>query len=319
MTELLFVVNDLATLKPDQSTAGLMAEAEAQGAHTWVCDDRAFACTPSGIAVACRRWPGGAPATAVPALRAADPVERPADSFSHVWVRTNPGRATHTSDAWLQLLFQVADAGVVVRNAPSGLLRASSKLHLSSLPAGTVPPTWSSDDPARRGRYLDELGGPAVVKPALGTRGSGVVRLSPDHPDREALLEAATASGPALLQGYLTAAPEGDVRIHVVDGALLELDGRACAVRRIPGPGEWRSNVFLGGSPARAELGEAHRALVARVGPLLRDQGLWHVGLDVVGNHVVECNVYSPGGLGDAERFAERPFTAELVQRFLAD
>ena len=123
------------------------------------------------------------------------------------------------------------DAGVSVRNAPSGLVRASSKLYLGTLPAGTVPRTGSSEDPERLSSFLDELGGPAVVKPSLGTRGNGVVRVSPSTSNREVILERAVLKGPALLQDYQPDAPDGDVRIGVVGGRLLELDGKPCAVR----------------------------------------------------------------------------------------
>jgi glutathione synthase len=157
-----------------------------------------------------------------------------------------------------------------------------------------------------------------VVKPATGTRGTGVLRMTPSTPDRAELLADSVAEGHALLQTYLPEAPEGDIRIHVIDGELLVVDGKECAVRRVPGKGEWRSNVALGGHAAPAALDDAHRALVRTVGPLLRAHGLWHVGLDVVGHKVVECNVFSPGGLRDAESFTQARFRAALVERFVA-
>ena len=316
MRSVLFVINDLRTLTPNQSTAELIA-ACAQRVAAWVTPTTGFAVTPHGIRVAA--WRGG-PATegALERMRATPPTELTLGDLDAVWVRTNPGRALRPPTALLQMLMQVADAGVVVRNTPSGLVRAASKLHLGTLPFGTVPRTWTTEDPTLLGAFLDELGGPAVVKPALGTRGAGVVQVSPEAPNRDEVLAEAVANGPALLQDYLPDAPSGDVRIHVVDGELLEVDGHPCAVRRVPAAGEWRSNVALGGSPQRAALTAVHRDLVAQVGPLLVQQGLWHVGLDVVGDKVVECNVFSPGGLGDASRFEGVDFTTALVDRFLA-
>jgi glutathione synthase len=250
-------------------------------------------------------------------MRSSTWTELPIDALDAVWVRTNPGRDVRSPTAWMQLLLQVEDAGMLVRNTPTGLLRAASKLHLGTLPSGTVPRTWASADPERLSAFLDVLDGPAVVKPSLGTQGSGVVRLSPDTPDRAEILERAVATGPAVLQDYLPEAPLGDVRIHVVDGTILEVDGHPCAVRRVPASGEWRSNVALGGTPKPPKLTDAQRALVGRVGPVLVAQGLWHVGLDVVGDKVVECNVFSPGGLSDAGLFAGVDFATALVHRFL--
>jgi glutathione synthase len=318
MRDLLFVVNELTGLTAIQTTAEFIAEAHRQGHRCWVTPWTGLSLTPRGLSVAASAWPGGpASEEVLSTLRAAPWRERAASSFDAIWVRTNPGRATRPGMGWLQLLFQLEDQGIVIRNSPAGLLRAASKLHLGSLPVDTIARTWSSEDPERLGRFLDELAGPAVVKPAMGTRGSGVTRIWPDSANRAAILAEATRDGPALLQDYLPEAPAGDVRIHVVAGELLEADGQACAVLRVPGEGEWRSNVALGGTPTRTVLTGEQRALVRRVGPVLAAQGLWHAGLDVVGDKIVECNVFSPGGIGDASRFTGVDFARLLVSRFV--
>lgn len=311
MRSVLFVVNDLETLKPVQSTAALIAALSEAGHTAWVCGTAELSLTPDGVVALARRWAGSVPATQEAAREVV-----PSSALDGVWVRTNPGRSV-ASPAWIQLLFQIADAGVCVRNDPAGLLRAASKLHLGSMPPGTVPKTWASSDPAWLGSVLDAQGEMMVLKPALGTRGEGVVRLRPDAPDRDALLSAATKNGPALLQGYLTDAPAGDIRLHVVNGELFEIDGAVCAVARVPASGEWRSNVALGGTPSPATISAAHRELIETVGPVLRAHGLWHVGLDVVGDRIVECNVFSPGGLTDAALFGGAPFVEALVERYL--
>jgi len=311
MRSVLFVINELETLQPTQSTAALIAALAEAGHTAWVCGTNELSLTPGGVVSLARRWSGSVSAT-----RGAPRVAVPAGELDAAWVRTNPGRST-SGQAWIQLLFQLQDAGVLVRNAPTGLLRAASKLHLGSLPADTVPQTWASSDPVWLGSVLDAQGQTMVLKPALGTRGAGVVRLQPGAPDQAALLATATAGGPALLQTYIPDAPAGDIRMHVVDGELFEVDGAVCAVTRVPASGEWRSNVALGGTPTRAAISDAHRALVASVGPVLRAHGLWHVGLDVVGNLVVECNVFSPGGLTDAAEFTNTPFVEALAARFI--
>ncbi|MBN2800170.1 MAG: hypothetical protein JXX28_13605 [Deltaproteobacteria bacterium] len=311
MAELLVVVNELATLEPTQSTAALIGALAVQGHAVWVCGVGDLSGTPTGLQVRARRWAGG-----VDALRAALPRALPARSLDGVWVRINPGRYRGSALAALQGLAQLADVGLPVRNAPAGLLSAASKTWLSLLPPETVPATWHSADPEVLAGFLDALGGPAVLKPASGTRGGGVVRVRPGEPGLSALLAAAVREGPALIQAYLPEAPEGDTRVHLVDGALFEVGGAACAARRLPGPGEWRSNVALGGRAAPAELTSAHLALVEAVGPALRGAGLWHVGLDVVGGKIVECNVFSPGGLGEAEAFTGAPFIDALARRF---
>lgn len=316
MRRVLFVVNDLETLRPEQSSADLMAACATQ-LEVWVTTTTGFAVTPSGASVGA--WPFRMPhEDALVRMRGAPRTELLLERVDAVWVRTNPGRDVRPASSCLQLLLHAHDTGLLVRNSPRGLIRAASKLHLGSMPPGTIPRTWSSDDPERLSTFLDELGGSAVLKPSVGTRGDGVVRLSRDTPNRAAILAEAVVRGPALLQDYLPEAPAGDTRIHVVGGELLEIDGHPCAVQRVPAAGEWRSNVALGGTRRPTHLTDAQRALVAQVGPLLAEQGLWHVGLDVVGDKVVECNVFSPGGLRDASKFTGVDFTTTLVSRFLS-
>ena len=313
MPEVLFVINGIASLRAAQTTAELMAAVHALGHRAWVASMDDLGLAPSGVGVVAKPWSGS-----LTAMRHAPLVEHPVSWFDGVWIRTNPGRAEQPRMGWLELLSQVADAGTVVRNDPHGLAGAASELHLGSLPPGTTPRTWSSASAERLEGFLDELDGAAVLQPVLGTRGNGVIRIDPGTPDRRAILEEAVQTGPVLLQDYLPEAPEGDVRIHLIGGEILEVNGRFCAVRRVPGVGEWRSNVALGGTPTRATLTPAQLEVARRVGAVVREQGLWHVGLDVVGDKVVECNVFSPGGLRDAGVFEGVDFITEAAQRFLS-
>lgn len=312
MPEVLFVINSVATLHGAQTTAELMAAVHGLGHRAWVASMDDLGLAPTGVSVAAKPWSGSLANMLLAPLE-----ERPVASFEGVWIRTNPGRAEQPRQGWLELLSQVANRGTLVRNDPRGLAGAASKLHLGSLPAGTIPRTWSSSSAARLNGFLDELGCPGVLKPVLGTRGNGVIRIDPSSPDRLAILEAAVLAGPMLLQDYLPEAPSGDVRIHLIDGEILEVDGHACAVRRIPGDGEWRSNVALGGTPSPALLTAGQKDVARRVGAVVREQGLWHVGLDVVGEKVVECNVFSPGGLRDAGNFEGVDFITAAAVRFL--
>lgn len=316
MTDVLFLINALDQLTAAQTTAALIAEA-ARRARTWVAEPRGLVHTPGGVVIDAVRV-HTTEAQQVPRALRAERVVQPAATFDGAWIRLNPGRAQPDQLAGvLETLLQLEDAGVPCRNAPGGLLRSASKLYLCGLPADVVPPTWCARDLPTLRSCIEDAGNPAVVKPALGTRGEGVHRITPDTPELDALLEGLLRQGPVLVQAYLPEAPQGDVRIHLVEGRLLTCDGAAAMVRRIPASGEWRSNVALGGTPEPAVPTPQLQHLIERVGPVLAAHGLWHVGLDVVGDRVVECNVFSPGGLTDARRFTGQPFEAELVERFL--
>ena len=119
-----------------------------------------------------------------------------------------------------------------------------------------------------------------------------------------------------MAQGFVPEAVDGDVRVLLVNGAPLMVDGAFAAVRRRPPKGDFRSNVFRGGAAERVTEIPGVEAIAAAVAPQLAADGLFFVGLDLIGSKVVEVNVFSPGGLGDAERFSGVDFTTPLLDAF---
>jgi glutathione synthase len=90
----------------------------------------------------------------------------------------------------------------------------------------------------------------------------------------------------------------GDKRIVFVDG---EVTG---AVNRLPGEGEIRSNLAVGGKAAKTELTDEEREICAAIGPELKARGLFFVGIDVIGGRwLTEINVTSPTGIVAIDRF----------------
>jgi glutathione synthase len=91
---------------------------------------------------------------------------------------------------------------------------------------------------------------------------------------------------------------KGDKRIVLVDGEV------AGAINRLPGEGEIRSNLAVGGSAEKTELTGTEREICAALGPELKRRGLLFVGIDVIGGKwLTEINVTSPTGIVAIERF----------------
>jgi glutathione synthase len=65
----------------------------------------------------------------------------------------------------------------------------------------------------------------------------------------------------------------------------------------VPAEAESRANLHVGGKAMRAPLDDQDRRIVARVGPFLKDMGLFFVGIDVIGGKLTEINVTSPTGV----------------------
>jgi glutathione synthase len=90
---------------------------------------------------------------------------------------------------------------------------------------------------------------------------------------------------------------EGDKRIVLVDGEV------AGAINRVPGKGEFRSNLAAGGTAKATELTDREREICAALGPELKRRGLLFVGIDVIGGMLTEINVTSPTGIVAVDHF----------------
>ena len=80
----------------------------------------------------------------------------------------------------------------------------------------------------------------------------------------------------------------------------------------MPADAEVRANLHVGGRAARAELSEADERILERVGPVLRSEGLFFVGIDVIGDYLTEINVISPTGIQEINRLSGTAIEAAI-------
>ena len=316
--KLLVIVNRLDELAPGQTTTMLARAAEDRGHTLYVAEATAVSLTSDN-----RLWarvrqatPAPTPEAWVRQLRAAPADRMPLDGEALVWIRTNPGRdprgGVHAT--LLDLLAMAQEQGVTVVNDPAALRSASTKLYLSRLPAHTRPQTTVSSDPETIEALVRSATGPMVLKPLSGSRGMDVFRVDPgQYANLNQIIDVLVRGGVAMVQDYVPEAAEGDVRVVMLNGEVLVAQGRAASVRRVPSGRDFRSNVHVGGRPAMAEYDDRLRAVAEAVGPVLRRDGLLLAGLDVIGDKVVEVNVFSTGGLVDGAAFYGVDFAQPII------
>jgi glutathione synthase len=145
---------------------------------------------------------------------------------------------------------------------------------------------------------MERLGGQMIVKPLDGKGGEGIFHVVKGERNVASILEQSTAfeTRYAMAQRYLPEVRQGDKRILLLDGEPIG------ALLRVPQEGETRSNLHVGGQPVRARLDEADRRIVATLAPALRRDGLFFVGIDVIGGFLTEVNVTSPTGVQEVNR-----------------
>jgi glutathione synthase len=200
----------------------------------------------------------------------------------------------------------------LVVNDPAQVRNAPEKLFVTGFP-GLQPPTLITSDPDAIDEFR-ERHGDMVLKPLYGGGGSGVVRLRPDDPNLDALLELHAMIGreQVIAQKFIPAVSKGDKRILLVDGEPVG------AINRIPAEGQVRSNLARGGRAAAVDLSRRDLEICAAIGPALKERGLLFVGIDVIGDYLTEINVTSPTGARQLKRFGGADAAAALWDRIAA-
>jgi glutathione synthase len=230
-------------------------------------------------------------ARATPHYRLGESRTGSLEEFDSVWMRKDPPFdlkyffVTH-------LLSLVDPSKSFVMNDPKGLREANEKLYALRFPE-QIPQTLVTSDMARLRAFMSELGGEMIIKPLDSSGGSGVFYLNEQDRNTNSILEVATDNSRRLVMGqrYLPEIRQGDKRIIVLNGEPLG------AVLRVPLESETRGNIHVGGQCVKTEVTERDREICAALAPLLRADGLYFVGLDVIGNFLTEVNVTSPTGI----------------------
>jgi glutathione synthase len=313
-----FFVNEADQEKSQYTTTRLAFAASARGHEVWYIGAGDFACDADDrLRAHAWRAPSGAPDRKA-YLAGLEPERLTVDDLDVLWLRNDP--ADDVPDRlWAQtsgILFGglAARRGVLVVNAPTGLSLALSKLYLHHFPAQVHPPALITRDPEDVRAFVGEHDGRAVIKPLQGSGGHGVFVVQPeDEVNLDQMIEAVTRDGYLICQEYLPRAAGGDTRLFLLDGEPLRAEGAYAAFRRVPAEGEARSNMRVGATVEPAEVDSGMLRLAELVGPRLRADGMFLVGLDIVDNRLLEINVFSPGGLGSVAASTGVDFTPVVL------
>jgi RimK family alpha-L-glutamate ligase len=177
----------------------------------------------------------------------------------------------------LLALLTLRQRGVRVLNRPSALLAVHDKLRTARLLAAAGLPHPHTLH-LRRGDALPRLALPVVLKPRFGSWGADVTRCD-NRAELEQRLAVLSERNWFARQGVLVQElipPCGhDLRVVVAGGRIVG------AIRRRARPGDWRTNISLGGTPEPVVVPAAARSLA------LAAAGVF--GADLVGVDLLPC------------------------------
>lgn len=219
------------------------------------------------------------------------------ETFDAVWMRKDP--PFNQDYIYATYILSLIDPGKTkVINDPRGIRESNEKLYTLYFPEW-IPSSVVTKDIGQLSKFLTEADGEIVVKPLDGHGGEGVFYVREGDRNSNVILETITNFGKqyVLAQKFIKEVSEGDKRIILLNGEPLG------AVLRVPKPGgEFRCNFHSGGSPAKSELTGRDLKICKALSRRLRKDGLYFVGIDVIGGYITEINTTSPTGVQEINR-----------------
>jgi glutathione synthase len=195
-------------------------------------------------------------------------------------------------------LLERIERETLVVNNPASVRNAPEKLWVLDFPQFMAPTAITRSIGLTRNFLADQ--GEIVIKPLHGFAGGSVFRIGTDGRNLASLMELfnRTYREPHVVQKFIPEIAEGDKRIVLVEGEV------AGAINRVPGQGEIRSNLAVGGTATKTELTAREQEICAALAPELKARGLLFVGIDVIGGRwLTEINVTSPTGIVAIDKF----------------
>jgi len=227
-----------------------------------------------------------------------------------LFLRKNPPLIYET----MEFLGPVSDKVFMINNT-IGQINGNSKAYILNFP-DIIPQTHVSRDPKRLRKIIDDFGGDMVIKPLHGHGGHGVIKVSNrDQENLNSLINYYVQAGkpypertPIMVQEYMKEVNEdGDVRILLLNGEIIGAMGRKAV------SGDFRTNVHAGARAFKHVITPAQADLCEKIKPRLVADGLFFVGIDVIGDKLVEVNCVSPGGVPRINMFNDDKLESTIV------
>lgn len=234
-----------------------------------------------------------------------------------VFLRNNPSEDVGDRP-WAQtagMVFgQIAvERGVLVLNDPYSLMTSFNKLYFQHFPEEVRPRTIITRNAEEIKDFYKKEGEKIIVKPLMGSGGKDVFLID-NSTNITQIVESINRYGHVIAQEYLPEAKNGDIRVILLNGKILQVKNKPAAMHRVNKSGDIRSNIHAGGLPNKAKLNDTIIKLCNIVAPKLKRDGMFMAGIDIVGNKIMELNLDSPGGIYSIEKLEKEKFASSIIE-----
>lgn len=320
------IVNDIATECPEYTTTHMAISATNLGHEVWMCGvgDLAYDTDDTTHARA-RRVPDKHYRTGhayLEGLREHKAIREriTLDDLDVLLLRNNPADDVNTRPwarlAGINFARLAMRRNVIVLNDPNGLMQSINKMYLQGFPEEVRPRALITRDREEIKEFIAAMGGWAVIKPLAGSGGRNVFLISPQNGGNlNQMIDAVATEGYILAEEYLPEACHGDTRLFLLNGSPFVVQGHYAAFRRVRPAGDVdiRSNMTAGARAAKAIVSDEMLHIAELLRPKLIQDGMFLVGLDIVGNKLMEINVFSPGGLEGSQHLEGVNFCRHVI------
>ncbi len=315
MLKLAFIIDPIAKLDPSHDTSvALMEAAQSLGHQVWITQANLLSVVASKawatleqvhlqkVELVEGRW-----VVKAPWYQLGDRIFAPLETMDAVFMRTDPPVDSLYLYA-TYILDYIDRAKTLVVNNPQGLRAANEKMYALQF-TNSIPETIVSADKQVIREFMESKGA-AILKPLGNKAGEGILYLDPSDRNFNSIVELSTLQGriPVMVQTFLSAAKQGDKRIILLDGEPIG------ALNRLSSGNEFRNNMAAGGTVAITEITEREQEICAELAPKLQADGLYFVGIDVIGGYLTEVNVTSPTGIREIDRLETTHLGQQVIK-----
>ena len=206
-------------------------------------------------------------------------------------------------------------ADVLVLNDPDSLSHAMNKLYFQSFPREVRAETLITRKPEDIKKFARKHGGKVVLKPLQGSGGQGVFLVNAKTAaNLNQMIDAISRDGYVIAQSYVKEAEKGDIRFFLMNGRPLTVEGKYAAMRRVSSKDDIRSNIHAGGKAVAVKISERELRVAELIRPKLLADGMFLVGIDIIGDTILEVNVFSPGNLQSCSDMAGVNFATAILE-----
>jgi len=222
-----------------------------------------------------------------------------------IFIRPDPPfDNTYLMQTWI--LDQVVDA-IPIINSPSGVRTVNEKVWATQFTALT-PKTIVTRQKAHCLDFL-ESEKEIILKPTNSFGGRSIFHIRKDDTNRAVIIETVTENETkeVICQRYIPEADRGDKRILLLEGDPLG------AALRVHKDGEHRNNICAGGSVQATKITKRDLEIIDTLKPHLKKLELDFVGIDILGDYLIEVNVTSPTCLQDMNRLYNKRLEEKVI------